>query len=41
LILNPSSRPRDKIVGLRVHAEHEVVGLDLTQHGEEGYDMNA
>jgi len=22
---------------LRVPAEHEVEGLDLTQHGEEGY----
>ena len=27
----------DTLVGLRVPAEHEVEGLDLTQHGEEGY----
>jgi ammonium transporter, Amt family len=31
----------DKTVGLRVSAEHEVVGLDLSQHGEEGYDFEA
>jgi ammonium transporter, Amt family len=27
----------DKIVGLRVSEEHEVEGLDVSQHGEEGY----
>ena len=27
----------DKVIGLRVSVEHEVTGLDLTQHGEEGY----
>ena len=27
----------DAVIGLRVTAEHEVEGLDLTQHGEEGY----
>jgi Amt family ammonium transporter len=27
----------DVTIGLRVPAEHEVQGLDLTQHGEEGY----
>ena len=27
----------DAVIGLRVPAEHEVEGLDLTQHGEEGY----
>jgi Amt family ammonium transporter len=27
----------DVLVGLRVTDEHEVEGLDLTQHGEEGY----
>jgi len=27
----------DLVIGLRVPAEHEVEGLDLTQHGEEGY----
>jgi len=31
----------DKIIGLRVSSEHETVGLDLSQHGEEGYDLNA
>ena len=30
----------DKIVGLRVTPEDENVGLDLSQHGEEGYDFN-
>jgi ammonium transporter, Amt family len=30
----------DKIMGLRVTAEHEAAGLDLTQHGEEGYDFS-
>jgi Amt family ammonium transporter len=28
----------DKFVGLRVSPEHETQGLDLSQHGEEGYD---
>lgn len=27
----------DATIGLRVTAEHEVQGLDLSQHGEEGY----
>ena len=27
----------DATVGLRVSKEHEVMGLDLSQHGEEGY----
>ncbi|HEY1987497.1 MAG TPA: ammonium transporter [Terracidiphilus sp.] len=30
----------DKVIGLRVSPEHEAVGLDLSQHGEEGYDFN-
>jgi Amt family ammonium transporter len=30
----------DKILGLRVTPEHEMAGLDLSQHGEEGYDFN-
>jgi Amt family ammonium transporter len=30
----------DKILGLRVAPEHEMAGLDLSQHGEEGYDFN-
>jgi Amt family ammonium transporter len=28
----------DKLIGLRVSPEHETQGLDLSQHGEEGYD---
>ena len=31
----------DKVIGLRVSAEHESQGLDLSQHGEEGYDFNS
>jgi Amt family ammonium transporter len=31
----------DKIIGLRVSAEDESTGLDLSQHGEEGYDLNS
>jgi Amt family ammonium transporter len=27
----------DKTVGLRVVEDHEITGLDVTQHGEEGY----
>jgi ammonium transporter, Amt family len=30
----------DKTVGLRLAPEHEMAGLDLSQHGEEGYDLN-
>ena len=30
----------DKIIGLRVSTEDEHEGLDLSQHGEEGYDLN-
>jgi ammonium transporter, Amt family len=30
----------DKVMGLRVSSEHESAGLDLSQHGEEGYDFN-
>jgi Amt family ammonium transporter len=29
----------DLTIGLRVSDEHEVEGLDLTQHGEEGYSL--
>ena len=28
----------DKLIGLRVSEEDERIGLDITQHGEEGYD---
>jgi Amt family ammonium transporter len=31
----------DKTMGLRVSPEHEYAGLDLSQHGEEGYDFNS
>ena len=31
----------DVAVGLRVDAKDEVQGLDLSQHGEEGYIMEA
>jgi Amt family ammonium transporter len=31
----------DKTIGLRVTAEQEAAGLDLSQHGEEGYDLNS
>jgi Amt family ammonium transporter len=31
----------DKVIGLRLSPEHESEGLDLSQHGEEGYDLNA
>lgn len=30
----------DKVMGLRLSAEDEHEGLDLSQHGEEGYDFN-
>ncbi|MDR3742345.1 MAG: ammonium transporter [Terracidiphilus sp.] len=31
----------DKVMGLRLSSEHEHEGLDLSQHGEEGYDFNS
>jgi Amt family ammonium transporter len=31
----------DKTMGLRVSAADEAEGLDLSQHGEEGYDLNS
>ena len=31
----------DKVIGLRLSAEDESAGLDLSQHGEEGYDLNS
>jgi ammonium transporter, Amt family len=30
----------DKVIGLRMSPEDENAGLDLSQHGEEGYDFN-
>jgi Amt family ammonium transporter len=29
----------DVVIGLRVSSEHEIQGLDLSQHGEEGYNL--
>jgi Amt family ammonium transporter len=29
----------DLTIGLRVKPEHEIEGLDITQHGEEGYEF--
>jgi ammonium transporter, Amt family len=31
----------DKAMGLRVSADDEAAGLDLSQHNEEGYDLNS
>jgi len=31
----------DKTIGLRVSADDENEGLDLSQHGEEGYDFTS
>ena len=31
----------DKTIGLRVSYDDETEGLDLSQHGEEGYDLNS
>jgi Amt family ammonium transporter len=31
----------DKVMGLRVSPEAEAAGLDLSQHNEEGYDLNS
>jgi Amt family ammonium transporter len=31
----------DKVIGLRISPEDESAGLDLSQHGEEGYDLNS
>ena len=31
----------DVLLGLRVTPEHEIEGLDLALHGEEGYIMEA
>jgi ammonium transporter, Amt family len=31
----------DKLIGLRVKPEDEAAGLDLSQHGEEAYDLNS
>jgi len=31
----------DRTTGLRVSEEHEIEGLDITQHGEEGYNLES
>ena len=31
----------DLVIGLRVSSEAELEGLDLSQHGEEGYDWSS
>ena len=31
----------DKVIGLRVSPDQEAAGLDLSQHNEEGYDLNS
>ena len=31
----------DAVIGLRVSEDHEIQGLDLSQHGEEGYNLEA
>ena len=31
----------DMVIGLRVTREEEIEGLDVTQHGEEGYDFGS
>jgi Amt family ammonium transporter len=31
----------DVAIGLRVSEEHEVQGLDFSQHGEEGYNWES
>jgi ammonium transporter, Amt family len=33
--------PADKTIGLRVSPARENEGLDLSQHGEEGYEFSA
>ena len=29
----------DMVIGIRVPEEHEIEGLDITQHGEEAYNL--
>ncbi len=29
----------DAVIGLRITPDDEIMGLDLSQHGEEGYNM--
>jgi Amt family ammonium transporter len=34
-------RVLDAVMGLRVSRDDEIMGLDLSQHGEEAYDLSA
>jgi Amt family ammonium transporter len=31
----------DLLTGIRVPEEHEIEGLDITQHGEEAYNLES
>ncbi|HYK51444.1 MAG TPA: hypothetical protein VEU94_17100 [Terriglobales bacterium] len=31
----------DMTIGLRVSEDHEIQGLDFSQHGEEGYNWDS
>jgi len=31
----------DAVTGLRVTEDHEIEGLDITQHGEEAYNLES
>jgi Amt family ammonium transporter len=31
----------DKVMGLRLSPDQEAAGLDISQHNEEGYDLNS
>ena len=31
----------DLLTGVRVPEEHEIEGLDITQHGEEAYNLES
>ena len=31
----------DVVTGVRASTEHEIEGLDLSMHGEEGYNLEA
>jgi len=31
----------DMLTGVRVPEEHEIEGLDITQHGEEAYNLES
>ncbi len=31
----------DKVMGFRIHEEHEITGIDLSVHAETAYDLHA